>query len=91
MSEFNNYDQIDSTPISSTEVFQQHLEAYSKRLSNAITKMRNEDNRVSFQLNPKIVVQIRELSELEGVSISEVASRLLTEYLTPEDSLGHWN
>ena len=76
---------------SDNETFQRHLDEYSQRLSNAISGVRTKNNRVSFQLDPEIVAQVRELAELEGVSISEVASRLLTEYLTPEDSLGHWS
>ena len=80
MSEFND-----------NEALQLHLDEYARRLNRAISGMRTKNNRVSFQLDPKIVAQVRELSELENVSISEVASRLLTEYLTPEDSLGHWS
>ena len=77
--------------IDDKESLQIHLDEYARRLNAAINKSRATDNRVSFTLDSSIVAQIRELSELEGVSISEIASRLLTEYLTPEDSLGHWN
>ena len=88
---FDNYDQVDDTPTSSTEAFQQHLDDYARRLSNAISGMRRSDNRVSFTVDDSIITEIRDLASLEGISLSAMCSRLLTEYMTPEDSLGHWS
>ena len=59
-----------------------HLEEYARRLSTAISKMRVQDNRVSFTLNEAIATEIRGLSMLEGVSLSEMCNILLTEYMT---------
>ena len=80
-----------SNEFSDNESFQQHLDDYAKRLSTAINGMRRSDNRVSFTLNAAIISEVRGLAELEGVSLSEMADRLLTEYMTHSDALGHWS
>ena len=80
--EFDNYGQIDDAPIGSTEALQIHLEEYSRRLSACISKARVQNNRVSFTLNEAIATEIRGLSMLEGVSLSEMCNILLTEYMT---------
>ena len=80
--EFDNYGQIDDAPIGSTEALQIHLEEYSRRLSTAISRTRAQNNRVSFTLNDDIVSEIRGLSMLEDVSLSEMCNILLTEHMT---------
>ena len=61
-----------------------HLEEYSRRLSTAISKMRVQDNRVSFTVDDSIITEIRGLASLENISLSEMCNILLTEYMTQD-------
>ena len=87
MSEFEDYESVSSADerltISKTS-YRTSLSEQSRRLSNCINAMASQGNRVSFKLDRSIAAEVRELSVLEGVTLSEMCSQILIEYFDKE-------
>ena len=85
--DFDNYESVSSADerltISKTS-YKTSLGEQARRLNNCINAMASQGNRVSFKLDRSIAAEVRELSALEGVSLSEMCNQLLIEYFNKE-------
>ena len=87
MSEFEDYESVqaaDERLTISKSSYRTSLSEQSRRLSNCINAMASQGNRVSFKLDRSIAAEVRELSVLEGVTLSEMCSQILIEYFDKE-------
>ena len=84
MSEFEDYESVSSADeriTISRSSYRTSLSEQARRLSNVIDAMKSQDNKVSFNLDRSIAAEVRELAQMENVSISEMCNLLLVEYL----------
>ena len=84
MSEFEDYESVqaaDERLTISKASYRTSLSEQSRRLSNCINAMASQGNRVSFKLDRVIASEVKELAQMEGVSLSEMCSQLLVEYM----------
>ena len=84
MSEFEDYESVSSADeriTISRSSYRTSLSEQARRLSNVIDAMKSQDNKVSFNLDRSIAAEVRELAQMENVSISEMCNLLLIEYL----------
>ena len=82
--DFDNYESVSSAEeriTISKASYRTSLSEQSRRLSNCINAMKNSDTRVSFRLDRSVVAEVRELAQMENVSLSEMCNLLLVEYL----------
>ena len=84
MSEFEDYESVSSADeriTISRSSYRTSLSEQARRLSNVIDAMKSQDNKVSFNLDRSIAAEVKELAQMEGVSLSEMCSQLLVEYM----------
>lgn len=54
----------------------------ARRISNRIDRIVAVNNKVTFVLDRDVAVQVRELAELEGISLDQMCSVIITESLS---------
>ena len=82
--DFDNYESVSSADeriTISRSSYRTSLSEQARRLSNVIDSMKNKDNEVRFRLDRSIAAEVRELAQMEGISVSEMCSQLLVEYM----------
>ena len=85
-SEFDDYDSVDSdqtvSHLRTVEDVQNMLDSQARRLSNRIDAIVRISNKVSFSLSREAGTKIRELAEIEGVSLSQMCHNIIEEYIS---------
>lgn len=76
---FENPDNVQDDEMSTTKADVADL---ARRISNRIDRIVAVNNRVTFVLDRDVAVQVREMAELEGISLDQMCSVIITESLS---------
>ena len=76
---FEDVDAVHDDEMSTTQA---EVADLARRISNRIDRIVAVNNKVTFVLDRDVAVQVREMAELEGISLDQMCSVIITESLS---------
>ena len=76
---FEDVDAVHDDEMSTTQA---EVADLARRISNRIDRIVAVNNRVTFVLDRDVSVRVREMAELEGISLDQMCSVIITESMS---------